>query len=139
MAKPQGSFYVHGPFGCGTWPGTYSGHWLCILLKRQVSADTAITIDLYSFCSAKFVSGHLVGIRSTRYLDIRPLSIVYPFFQMVMSSQRVRIALCVFGKVRSRQSSLNLGITADEMILRRRMFTNNCAPGHISLGCLHNA
>lgn len=49
MAKPQGSSYVHGPFGCGTGPGTYSGHWFCILLKRQVNLSSAITIDLYSF------------------------------------------------------------------------------------------
>ena len=107
MAKSQDSSYVHGPFGCSTWPGTYSGHWFCILFKRQVSPATVITINLYlliiyPILSAKFVSGHLVGMRSTHYLDIRPLSIVYLFFQMVMSSQRVRIALCVSGKVRPR-------------------------------------
>ena len=49
MAKSQDSSYVHGSFGCGTGPGTYSGHWFCILLKRQVNPATAITIGLYSF------------------------------------------------------------------------------------------
>ena len=52
MAKPQGSFYIYRPPGCGTRPGTYSGHWFCILLKRQVNPPTApVDIDLFILIS----------------------------------------------------------------------------------------